>query len=76
MAEEGGCSLPLPKESLSEVTIGRRGDETGSLYMAKLRDPTSTDLPLAPKDWNKGVCTTPGLTFLLEAVYSPTLQGL
>lgn len=49
--------------------MGRGEDETGSLYMAKLRDPASADLPLAPKDWNKGVChlTWPSYS-LLEAV--------
>lgn len=32
------------------------GVKTGSLYMAKLRDPTSSDLLLPPKGWDKGMC--------------------
>lgn len=32
------------------------GVKTGSLYMAKLREATSSDLLLPPKGWDKGMC--------------------
>lgn len=58
---EGGSSLSTPKGATFRtghyIGGGREcGVETGSLYMAKLKDPTSANLPLPPKCWEKGVC--------------------